>query len=388
MHPYYEDFSTPCFDGLHHVIMGGSFISTGNEASIFSRFHFRPHFFQHASFRLVEQEPEKFLSSDTDAPGPFVGNYPFRRSAAGAVRAADDVASKKDRYTSMMSKNYGQVSSAFAIPEEFSSASKRVNDIVLSAASNVGIDISVSNILDVGCGQGGESAFCLRPYDLFKDSGSTNKLFQSILLSVFHLSLGLSFLLAPQCRFVIGIDHNHEDVETARQLLDKQTMTYFLRSEGDLKNNKSVFIEGSLSSPETQSPKVEFRCADPMCLPAELSAFDIVVLNDVIDKVSAPGSVLSRLGGARGMVRQGGLLIILSAFEWKDTITPRSLWLGGNGDILSSETGVEESPSDALSKRLSSDFECVGCEQVPLFWQETSRDLKGKLYHVTQWKRL
>jgi formylglycine-generating enzyme required for sulfatase activity len=33
IHPYYEDFSTPCFDGLHHVIMGGSFASTGNEAS-------------------------------------------------------------------------------------------------------------------------------------------------------------------------------------------------------------------------------------------------------------------------------------------------------------------------------------------------------------------
>jgi formylglycine-generating enzyme required for sulfatase activity len=29
VHPFYEDFSTPCFDGLHHVIQGGSFISTG-----------------------------------------------------------------------------------------------------------------------------------------------------------------------------------------------------------------------------------------------------------------------------------------------------------------------------------------------------------------------
>jgi 5-histidylcysteine sulfoxide synthase len=30
VHPYYEDFSTPCFDGLHHIIMGGSFMSTGS----------------------------------------------------------------------------------------------------------------------------------------------------------------------------------------------------------------------------------------------------------------------------------------------------------------------------------------------------------------------
>ena len=40
----------------------------------------------------------------------------------------------------------------------------------------------------------------------------------------------------------------------------------------------------------------EFRCADPMCLPAELQAFDVVVINDVIDKVSSPNSVLGRLG--------------------------------------------------------------------------------------------
>ena len=51
---------------------------------------------------------------------------------------------------------------------------------------------------------------------------------------------------------------------------------------------------------------VDFRCADPMCLPAELSGFDVCILNDVLDKVSSPGAVLSRMGGMRGMVRSGG----------------------------------------------------------------------------------
>src|SRR5690606_9548628 len=56
IHPYYVDFSVPCFDGEHQMILGGSFISTGDEASIWARFHFRPHFFQHAGFRLVQSE--------------------------------------------------------------------------------------------------------------------------------------------------------------------------------------------------------------------------------------------------------------------------------------------------------------------------------------------
>merc|ERR1719436_532281 len=54
VHYVYDDFSMPCFDGRHNMIMGGSFISTGdNGASAFCRYHFRPHFLQHSGFRLV-----------------------------------------------------------------------------------------------------------------------------------------------------------------------------------------------------------------------------------------------------------------------------------------------------------------------------------------------
>lgn len=54
VHPYYDDFSVPTFDTRHNLIMGGSFISTGNEALRFARYAFRRHFFQHAGFRYVE----------------------------------------------------------------------------------------------------------------------------------------------------------------------------------------------------------------------------------------------------------------------------------------------------------------------------------------------
>lgn len=53
-HILYDDFSTPCFDGRHNMIMGGSWVSTGDEASRFCRFAFRRHFFQHLGFRLAQ----------------------------------------------------------------------------------------------------------------------------------------------------------------------------------------------------------------------------------------------------------------------------------------------------------------------------------------------
>jgi len=56
VHPLYDDFSTPTFDGKHSLIKGGSWISTGNEATYYARYAFRRHFYQHAGFRLVQSE--------------------------------------------------------------------------------------------------------------------------------------------------------------------------------------------------------------------------------------------------------------------------------------------------------------------------------------------
>jgi len=59
VHPLYDDFSTPTFDGQHNLIKGGSWISTGNEATRDSRYAFRRHFHQHAGFRYVSSKDNK-----------------------------------------------------------------------------------------------------------------------------------------------------------------------------------------------------------------------------------------------------------------------------------------------------------------------------------------
>ncbi len=57
VHPIYDDFSTPTFDGKHNVFKGGCWISTGNYALKDSRYAFRRHFFQHSGLRYVEGAP-------------------------------------------------------------------------------------------------------------------------------------------------------------------------------------------------------------------------------------------------------------------------------------------------------------------------------------------
>lgn len=64
VHPMYDDFSTPTFDGKHNLIKGGSWISTGNEATLHSRYAFRRHFYQHAGFRIVESDTPLHIQTD------------------------------------------------------------------------------------------------------------------------------------------------------------------------------------------------------------------------------------------------------------------------------------------------------------------------------------
>jgi len=64
VHPIYDDFSTPTFDGKHNLIKGGSWISTGNEATFHARYAFRRHFYQHAGFRIIESETPLSIHND------------------------------------------------------------------------------------------------------------------------------------------------------------------------------------------------------------------------------------------------------------------------------------------------------------------------------------
>ncbi|MCF7957676.1 MAG: 5-histidylcysteine sulfoxide synthase [Phycisphaerae bacterium] len=75
VHPWYDDFSTPTFDGKHNLIKGGSWISTGNEATRESRYAFRRHFFQHAGFRYVASDEPIVIESGHYEVDSLVSQY-------------------------------------------------------------------------------------------------------------------------------------------------------------------------------------------------------------------------------------------------------------------------------------------------------------------------
>ncbi|MCP4572851.1 MAG: 5-histidylcysteine sulfoxide synthase [bacterium] len=75
VHPLYDDFSTPTFDAKHNLIKGGSWISTGNEATHGARYAFRRHFYQHAGFRYIESATAVEVREDVYETDGLVSQY-------------------------------------------------------------------------------------------------------------------------------------------------------------------------------------------------------------------------------------------------------------------------------------------------------------------------
>jgi len=107
VHPMYDDFSTPTFDGNHNLIKGGSWISTGNEALRSSRYAFRRHFYQHAGFRVVQSETplniqtnayetdvEVANSCENNWGDAFGGNVDYYKQLAKLVKGTGSLKTK------------------------------------------------------------------------------------------------------------------------------------------------------------------------------------------------------------------------------------------------------------------------------------------------------
>lgn len=121
VHPLYDDFSTPTFDGKHNIILGGSWISTGNEMLKSSRYAFRRHFFQHAGFRYVENISEEPL---VKALNPYETD---------------------PNVTQYLESHYAQPSIELAYKAFYQALSELVKDSVKS------LNVKTTKLLDLGC---------------------------------------------------------------------------------------------------------------------------------------------------------------------------------------------------------------------------------------------
>ena len=308
------------------MILGGSFASTGDMACSYARFHFRPHFFQHAGFRVV------YSSGGNDGAVVKLGDDSASHDRYKADRTLD-------RYIHL---HYGDElnnllpSGGYSAKNSFP---RKMGALLNERCRRLGI--SPGRALDVGCAVGGASFEIARHFDQ-----------------------------------VTAVDLSEQFINFAKRLQKDGSVNYRVFEEGDIASPGVAAVEPDLAS------RVEFRRADACSLPAEFVDFDAVLIANVICRLPSPMSLIGRLGGSRGLVRPGGVVVISTPFTWNESFTPKQVWLGGFED----EQGTHWS-SDGLKKAMGEQFELLESFDMPLMLRTHRRYYQQIIPLVTVWQR-
>lgn len=268
-HPYYMDFSVPCYDGKHYMILGGSFISTGEEASRFARFHFRPHFFQHAGFRIAR--------SDDGNPA---SDAKIITSGSGVDYETSEMLNK------YMLMHFGEDGQIF--DKSFKITFPPVVNLPVKCAELVNkYAADKTSALDLGCAVG-----------------------------------RASFELARNFKNVVGIDYSKDFIHAAEALRQNGKLQYQAKVSGDGKTSFTAKVDAAINR-----DNIRFEQGDASDLPLHLNNFDAVLISNVLCRLADPQACLNRLSGSNALVAKGGVLVMTTPFSWFENYTPKNKWI-------------------------------------------------------------
>ncbi|KNC48252.1 generic methyltransferase [Thecamonas trahens ATCC 50062] len=365
-HDVYPDFSMPCFDGKHNVIMGGSFAATGNEASRHARFHFRPHFYQHAGARLVQPahptaEP---VTSCAGCEGPFVGaTSPYRvpppTTVTGAAAAAASAGSAPPAAASAAPPRVAVGSTAGIVD-------KYEDQIVLDQYLNMhyGTQDDFPAYIDAGTLQFPQRCAALVEGHTLASNPRARAL-------DIGCAVGASaFELARTFNSVTALDISHAFVEAAKYMQEHKALEYKVRREGGVFDSYVARVDNSVDV-----SRVDFAVGDATALdPATLGTFDGVLIGNVLCRLPDPYLLIDVLPE---LVNPDGTLVITSPFSWLPQFTPESKWL----------SAANGSSAKALTDALDSSFELVSSGDIPFVIREHIRKYEFVAAHLGIWRR-
>ncbi len=183
-----------------------------------------------------------------------------------------------------------------------------------------------------------------------------------------------TFELARFCSQVIGIDYSQRFVETASDLQKNGSIAFAYVEEGELSRYSRAVVPDDINR-----QRVRFEVGDAMNLRADLGTFDIVLMANLIDRLSNPRSCLFKIPA---LVRTGGQLVITSPYTWLDEYTPKENWLGGL-----QRDGRQIRTLETLKLLLTPAFEFSFVKDLPFLIREHARKFQWSVAEATVWIR-
>ncbi|XP_065904281.1 hercynine oxygenase-like isoform X2 [Dysidea avara] len=262
----YNDFSTPCFDGRHTLMMGGSWASTGSsEASRFSRYAFRRHFFQHAGFRVVKSAnpaPVRLCGCEVYVLGVGVEDNPVQLPICDKEKCW--LPSTNGQFQYEVESNLVNL-----LDEEYGGGIQKTNSQIAYYESVVQkYNCKTSSALHIGCGAG-----------------------------------YTSLMLSKTFESVVGIDYCGRYINSAMQI----------QKDGRLKfgSGKEAKIPDTIDAKKVTFIQLTW-------LPNEIENHDFVLV-EFLDRVISPTSWLVKLWEC---ITTDGLLVLSTSSKWTiDSLT-------------------------------------------------------------------
>ena len=178
-----------------------------------------------------------------------------------------------------------------------------------------------------------------------------------------------TFAFARHCTEVVGIDFSQRFIEAAQELQRTGTHDYARTDEGSRTTPLLARVPA-----EIDRTRVSFETGDAMNLRGGLGDFDVVLMANLIDRLSEPQRCLARLPA---LVRPGGRLIITSPYTWLEDFTPRANWLGG----------ADRPTLEGLRAALEADFTLTGTQDLPFLIREHARKFQWSVAQASLWIR-
>ena len=269
IHPYYTDFSTPCYDNEHQMILGGSFMSTGDEASIWSRFHFRPHFFQHAGFRLVVSEGSESDGGKKYETSELVDQYLLFHWGSDEEQR-DAVITDRIGHPGHMNLMERTVE----LVNEFATGNKRA--------------------LDLGCAVGRTT------FDLERTFGK-----------------------------VTGLDFSQAFIDAANQLKSSGSLPYNRIETGSFTTPMIAKVDDDINKSNVDFVVGDAMKLMDISTLAENGPYDAILLSNLMCRLTHPIECLEYFTKNDAYIKKGGVLVFASPNTWMAQYTDASLFLDG-----------------------------------------------------------
>jgi putative 4-mercaptohistidine N1-methyltranferase len=183
-----------------------------------------------------------------------------------------------------------------------------------------------------------------------------------------------SFEFARRCAEVIGIDYSERFIKVADHLKANGSFLFSCVEQGDLSRPCHAAVP-----PEIDRRRVAFERGDALTLRPDLGSFDVVLMANLIDRLSDPRQCLKR---APALLNPGGQLIITSPYTWLEEYTPRANWLGGFAP-----SGQHVNTLDTLKDILFPDFQFSFSQDMPFLIREHARKFQLGIAEASVWLR-